>query len=136
MAQFAKQKKERYSFAGVPRIVMDSRDYINLSGNALRLLFEFSRQFKGHNNGDLTAAWSLMRLRGFKSKATLSRTIKELKSANLITCTRSGAFSRDGPRCGLYALNWLSVDECGGKLEIRATNLPIRKFSLEIKSKL
>tara|TARA_R110002111_G_scaffold99948_4_gene154806 strand:- start:502 stop:915 length:414 start_codon:yes stop_codon:yes gene_type:complete len=131
MARPTKRRTENYSFAGIPRIVLDSADYINLSGNAVKLLVEFSRQFKGKNNGDITAAWSLMRRRGFKSKATLSRAVSELMAANIITRTREGAFSRSGPRCALYALNWQSIDECGGKLDVPPTKIPIRKFSLE-----
>lgn len=120
------------SFAGIPRIVMDHPDYRGLSGNAVKLLNEFSYQYKGRNNGNLTCAWEVMRHRGFKSKATIQRARNELLSANLIIYSRQGRFTNPGGRCSLYALTWLPIDECPGKsLEAAPTKTPIRKFSME-----
>jgi hypothetical protein len=122
--------KQKVSFAGIPRVVMECPDYIGLSGNAIKLLNELAYQFKGGNNGDLCPAWTLMKERGFHSKATLTRAIKELVAAEMIKLTRQGQFIRN--KAGLYALTWASIDECSGKyLDESPTRTPPRNFSLE-----
>ncbi len=128
------RKKNQYTkggFAGIPRLVMDSSDYLNLSGNAVKLLIELCRQYRGNNNGDLTIAYSLLKHRGFNSKDTIKRASKELLAANMIVLTRTGRFTNPNGRCALYALSWQPIDECGGKLEVNSTTTPSRKFSLE-----
>ena len=105
--------KQKASFAGIPRMVMECPDYINLSSNAIRLLVELAYSYKGGNNGDLCPAWTFMKERGFRSKATLTRVIKELVAAEMIMLTRQGQFIKN--RAGLYALTWASIDECAGK---------------------
>ena len=118
------------SFAGIPRVVMECPDYTNLSGSAIRLLVELACAYKGGNNGDLSPAWTLMKERGFRSKATLTKAIKELVAAEMIMLTRQGQFIRN--RAGLYALTWASIDECAGKqLDESPTRTPPRNFSLE-----
>ena len=120
-------------FAGIPRIVMKHPDYQNLSGGAVKLLVELASQFKGKNNGDLTTAFSVLRQRGFNSKATITRTAKELLDAGMITQTREGRFTNPGGICALYAVTWCNINECEGKnLTIRPTTTPMRKFSIEI----
>lgn len=118
-------------FSGIPRVVMDHPDYINLSGNAVKLLNELARQYRGNNNGDLTVAYSLLKHRGFGSKDTIKRARNQLVQANLIVCTREGRFINPGAVCALYALSWQPIDECNNKLDIKATVTPPRKFSLE-----
>ena len=129
----AKGRKDALSsFAGIPRIVMESEDYKNLSGNAVKLLNLFAYQYRGKNNGDLCAAWSIAKNHGCKSEPTLSRAKKELLAANLIMETRPGRFLNPGGRCALYALTWQPIDECAGKdLIIGSTTTPPRKFSIE-----
>ena len=122
--------KQKASFAGIPRIVMECPDYTNLSSNAIRLLVELAYSYKGGNNGDLCPAWTFMKERGFRSKATLTKAIKELVAAEMIILTRQGQFIRN--RAGLYALTWASIDECAGKqLDESPTRTPPRNFSLE-----
>ena len=121
---------QKASFAGIPRVVMECPDYINLSGSAIRLLNEMACQFKGGNNGDLCPAWTLMKERGFRSKSTLTRVIKELVAAEMIMLTRQGQFIRN--KAGLYALTWAPINECSGKhLDESPTRTPPRNFSLE-----
>ena len=122
--------KQKASFAGIPRVVMECPDYTNLSGSAIRLLVELACAYKGGNNGDLSPAWTLMKERGFRSKATLTRAIKELVAAEMIILTRQGQFIKN--RAGLYALTWASIDECAGKqLDESPTRTPPRNFPLE-----
>jgi len=116
----------------IPHVVMDSDDYRNLPPNAVRLLNAMVYQYRGKNNGDLTAAFTYMRDFGFKSKETLHKAIRELLDARLIVRTRRGMFMNPGGRCSLYALTWQRIDECPGKkLDVNATRTPPRKFSLE-----
>ena len=122
--------KQKASFAGIPRVVMECPDYINLSGSAIRLLVELAYSYKGGNNGDLCPAWTLMKERGFRSKATLTKAIKELVAAEMIMLTRQGQFIRN--KAGLYALTWAPIDECAGKhLDTSPTLIPPRNFPLE-----
>lgn len=110
---------------------MENLDYISLPGNAVKLLNELAYQYRGHNNGDLTCAWSVMKKRGFTSKGTLQRAIKLLLEKQLIVITREGRFLNPGGVCALYALTWQPIDECKGKLDVNSTIVPIRKFSIE-----
>ena len=77
-------------------------------------------QFYGSNNGDLCATYSLMHKRGWKSKGTLNRAIKELVSTGFIEVSRQGGRHK----CSLFALTFYAVDECKGKLEIMHTTKP------------
>lgn len=135
MARSRTNKKGRTNsgrFAGIPHTVMDHDDYQGLRGSAVKLLMELVRQYNGHNNGDLSAGWGLMKRRGFRSKATLDKARNELLEKRLIVITRHGRFMNPGGACSLYALTWQPIDECPGKqLERQPTTTPPRKFSLE-----
>lgn len=131
----AKAKKSKYAikggFSGIPRVVMDHPDYLNLSGNAVKLLNELARQYRGNNNGDLTLAYSLLKNRGFRSKGTIERNRDELIQARLVTKTREGRFANPRGVCALYALTWHPIDECNNKLDVNPTIRPPRQFSVE-----
>ena len=119
-------------FGALPRHVWSHPDYQELSGSAVKLLMDFACQFNGRNNGDLTAAMSVLGPRGWKAKGTISRAVKELLAAGMVVKTRQGRFSNPGGVCDLYALAWKPIDECPGKnLEIGPTVTPWRKFSIE-----
>lgn len=119
-------------FAGIPHSVMESESYCLSSGNALKLLLELVKQCNGRNNGNLSAAFSVLKSRGWRSKKTLSRCLKELMERGLIVKTREGWFSNPGGRCALYALTWLPINECEGKeLELGPTRGPYRSFAVE-----
>jgi DNA-binding transcriptional ArsR family regulator len=121
------------SFAGISREVMKHPDYQNLSGGAVKLLNQLAYQYRGHNNGDLTAAYSVLKTFGFKSKDTISRAIKELLEAGIVIRTREGKFINPGGVCALYALTWLAIDECPGKnLTADPATTPPRNFKQEI----
>jgi len=120
------------SFAGIPRVVMDSDDFKGLSANAVRLLLALAYQYRGKNNGDLTAAFSVMQKKfGFKNQTTLSKALRLLINAGMITQTRMHQFMNPGRKCALYALNWQPIDECNGKLDCSPTKTPPRRFSME-----
>jgi len=128
----AKQTNRPSGFNGIPRNVMLTNDYRKLPGNAVKLLMALIHQYRGHNNGDLTAAYSVMTKWGFRSKQTLANALKALLDAGMITQTRTGYFLNPGGRCALYAITWQPIDECPGKrLEVKPTVVPPRKFSME-----
>ncbi len=119
-------------FAGVPRIVMKTADYRGLSFKAKALLLELSYQFKGKNNGNITAALSVLREFGWTRSATISAAIHELLKANLLIRTREGRFVNPGAKCALYGVTWQPINECpSADLDHPPTIRPPRQFSLE-----
>ena len=115
---------------------MESDDYLQLTGAALRLLLALVYQFRGRNNGNLSAAPAVMQKHGFNSRDTLQRAKQQLLDANLIVETRPGRFTNPGGICALYALTWLPVDECKGKdLIVKPTTKPLRNFWEEARGK-
>jgi hypothetical protein len=129
-------RSSKPSFAGIPRIVMENLSYINIGPSAKTLLFEAAYQFKGKNNGDICFAWTLMKERGWKSKATLAKAVSELVEEELIVLSRQGHFRKPFNRCSLYAITWQSVDECPNKdLELPPTLRPLRNFTAEYKKR-
>jgi len=128
----AKGRKANGRFAGIPHAVMNHPDYIALSASAIRLLLELSYQYNGHNNGALSAVFSSLHRRGFNSKTTLAKSLRELEEKRLMIRTRESRFLNPGRRCALYALTWLAIDECPGKeLDVRPTAVPPRSFTVD-----
>lgn len=101
----------------IPHAVLDSPNYLAVSWPARSLLVDLARQFNGYNNGDLTAAWKLMAKRGWRSKDTLYKALRELLDSGLIELTRQGGRNA----CNLYAVTWDAIDECKGKLDYGPT---------------
>jgi len=115
--------KKTEPFLQIPHKVIRSADYRYLSGSAVKLLNVLIFQFRGHNNGDLTAAWSVMKAKyGFRSPTTLHRAIRELLAADLILLTRQGGLGM----CSLYSVSWLKINSCNGKLDSQPTSVPPR----------
>lgn len=65
-------------FFALPNAVLESPNYRMLSAQAVKLLCDLGSQFKGANNGDLCATWSLMHARGWKSRDTLGHALGKL----------------------------------------------------------
>jgi len=129
----AKGRKKTGRYAGIPHAVMNHPDYVALSSSAIRLLLELAKQYNGRNNGDLSTAFSLMQKRGFHSKTTLSKALRELEERHFVLRTRESRFLNPGRRCALYALTWLSIDECPGKeLEVKPMRSPPRSFTIDL----
>jgi hypothetical protein len=110
-------RQECDNFFALPRRIIRGREYARLSAHAVKLLIDLGAQYYGSNNGNLCASWTLMRERGWRSKATLHRAIMELRKGNWIVVTRQGG--RNKPN--LYALTFRRINECGGKLDINET---------------
>lgn len=128
-------RKDTRRFAGIPHVVMEHPDWFKLHPSAICLLMELAKQYNGHNNGDLTAAWSIMHKRGFNSQSTLGNALERLLEYEFIVKTREGRFCNPGKQCALYALTWQPINECNGKnLEVGPTQAPPRAFSLGSKN--
>lgn len=108
------------SFLALPHAVLESPNYPLLSAHAVKLLCDMGAQFKGKNNGDLSATWSLMNKRGWKSRDTLDRALSELLHFGLIERTRQGGMHQ----CSLFALTWRAIDDCKGKLDRPPSRTP------------
>lgn len=117
-------RKESGTFMRVPTAVLASQNFCSLSMKAKALLLDIGARFNGFNNGDLAAPYSWMNARGWKSKDTLHRAIKELLEAGMIELTRQGGLH--GP--SLYAFTWMAIDGCKGKLDVSATRVASGKW--------
>ena len=95
------------SFVAMPYSVLLSQSFVSLSAKGVKLLMDLASQYRGDNNGDLAAAWKLMRPRGWKSEDTLHKAKQELLKADLIYEARKG---RRPNVCSLYALTWFPFD--------------------------
>ncbi len=93
--------------------IYDHPDYVALTYTQRALLWDLARQFNGKNNGDLTLAPKTMKKWGW-TKDTISRNKKALIDRNWILVTGSKKVRKGD--CHLYALSWLDINECGGKL--------------------
>jgi hypothetical protein len=113
----SKGRASHENFFGTPKVVMAHSNYIRLTSSASKLLNDLGYQFNGYNNGDLTAAFSVMKKRGWASKATLWRALDCLLHYGMIIVTRQGGRNKTT----LYALSWRKIDECKGKLDIPET---------------
>jgi len=116
-----KNRSGKSSFVMLLHQVMDSEAFISLSHKAIRCLLDMSRQFNGKNNGDLSCTYSVMQKRGWKSKSQLDKSRNELLQKGFIVLSRQGGRNK----CNLYAVTWLSIDECNGKLDRETTRLPL-----------
>ena len=117
----AKDKRDSGPFVTLPLSVLDSRAYIEASPHARMLLVDLLMQYRGDNNGDLSAAWKFMKLRGWRSEETLAKAKRALLDLRLIVETRKGARPN---KCSLYAVTWCALDPCGGKLELMPQSFP------------
>lgn len=123
MANNAKQRLRKtgrradHTYLGIPHYILRSPQFGELEPWALKLLIELASNYNGKNNGDLSAAYSVLKKRGWRSAGTLNSALKRLLASGWLTYTRHGGRNR----CALYAVTWWPIDYCEGKwLEIRA----------------
>lgn len=95
-------------FVALPYSVLNSPLFLALSPHALKLLLDVAAQYRGDNNGDLSAAWKLMQPRGWRSEATLHKAKHELLDAGFLFEARKGYRPNT---CSLFALTWFALDD-------------------------
>jgi hypothetical protein len=118
-------RKESGTFLRIPTDVLASPNFCALTAKAKALLLDIGARYKGFNNGNLASPWTWMKERGWRSKDTLHRALKELLQAGMIEQTRQGGLH--GP--SLYAFTWLPIDECKGKLDMAPTRVASGKWN-------
>ena len=106
-------------FLSLPHNVLDHESFRTLSPRATKLLIDIAAQYRGCNNGDLCAPLSVMRKRGWKSNDQLFKARNELLDRELILTSRQGGRNK----ASLFALTWLQIDDCKGKLDIQSTTV-------------
>lgn len=109
-------RKSSFSFLRLPNFMLESKEWAALSANAVKLLLDMAKLYRGNNNGNLSMAWSRLCNEGWSSENTMRRARIELLAAGFLICTRQPLRKR----CGLYAISWEPIDECPGKfLEVK-----------------
>lgn len=111
-----RQKREQGAFVALPRVVLRSAEFASLTPIASKLILDLLAQYRGDNNGDLCATWSLMSLRGWRSKDQLSKAIKQLCESAFLVLTRRGGRHT----AALYGVTFYEIDWCQGKLDFKA----------------
>lgn len=126
----AKEARGGGNFLPFRMDVLQSQALADLSPHACKLLLDIASQWRFGHNGDASAAFEkIMRARGWRSKTTLSKALKELCAAGFIILTRQGSLHK----CSLYGIGWLAIDGCGGKLDMKATTKPIHDWLAPLK---
>jgi hypothetical protein len=115
-----KGRSDGGTYFAIPHAVMRSPNWRAMPPRAVKLVCDLGGQYRGSNNGDLTAAWRIMRPLGWNSRATLAYAIADALRFGMIEKTRQGGLHV----CSLYALTWLPIHECGGKLDVSPTRVP------------
>jgi hypothetical protein len=114
----AKGRNESGQFAALPHQCLAHVNFTRLSSRAVKMFVDLLYQYNGSNNGDLTAAYSILQKRGWRSKETIRLATHELLHFGWITLTRQGGLNRTP---NLYAVTFNSIDECGGKLDVQSS---------------
>jgi hypothetical protein len=117
--RFAKEKRHPGGFVAFPHAVIRSGQFASLSPHAVKLLVDLLAQYQGSNNGDLCATWSMMAARGWRSRDTLWKALKELVEKGWIVQTRQGGMNA----ASLYGVTFFAFDP-SPKLEITAKAFP------------
>lgn len=116
----AKGRRSKRSFSMLVHDYFTSPEYAMLSPRAVKALIDLYTQFRGANNGDMCAAWKLMRPLGWTSRDQLQKALAELLERGWISITRQG-----GRRIAtLYAVTFLGIDRCDGKLDVTPNATP------------
>lgn len=105
------------SYVAVPHAILESPEWAALTAYEVKLLLDVYGQFNGKNNGTLSASWTLMRPRGWRSESTLNRALTGLLEKGFLIKTRQGGKHR----CSFFAVTWREVHDCDGKHDMRLT---------------
>jgi hypothetical protein len=125
----AKGRNESGQFAAIPHQCLGHQNFTRQSSRAVKMFIDLLYQYNGSNNGDLTAAYSILQKRGWRSKETIRLATLELLHFGWITLTRRGGLNRIA---NLYAITFKPIDECGGKLDARSSNIPTGEWKQQV----
>jgi hypothetical protein len=115
-------KQERH--IQIPHRVLNSQAYIQLACHAKQLYVDLRIKYNGHNNADISATFSDLKKRGWRSSSTLSKALQQLQDHGLLVNTRRGGIASMSKVCSLYRFTDLDVFEVPklGLSKSRATN--------------
>ena len=116
--------KKKSSYVPFHRHIFNDPLIYQLTAHERLLLDQLYMQYNGKNNGDFSCAWSVMKKKGWNSKTTLFKAKQGLLTKGWIEETRKGYTGV----CSLYAVTFLKIDDCNGKLDIKTTNVPSMKY--------
>jgi hypothetical protein len=120
----AKRRREPGGFIALPYIVIRSKQFATLSAWGNKLLLDLLAQKGQSNNGDLCATWSVMESRGWRSRDTLAKALRELLACGWIAQTRQGGIHR----ASLYGVTFFDLD-WSSKMDIGPTEFPRGQWS-------
>lgn len=109
----SKGRRDSRPFLSLPLDMLNHPRFAALSAHAVKLLIDIARNYNGRNNGDLSAAFSMLqRERHWKSRDTLGRAVGELCRAGFLQRTAKGRKWGVGgvPQPNLYAITWRRID--------------------------
>jgi hypothetical protein len=118
-ARYAREKRHPGLFVALPCAVIRSEQFARLSSKAVKLLVDLLAQYQGNNNGDFCAAWTMMSKRGWRSRDTLCKALKELVVNRWIVQTRQGGMNA----ASLYGVTFFALDP-SSKLDVSAKAFP------------
>ncbi|MEH6552429.1 MAG: hypothetical protein V7744_20835 [Pseudomonadales bacterium] len=124
----AAKKRTKGRFIGIPYHVAQSYQFATLSAHANKLLLDLLLQYTGSNNGRLSACWTLMRARQWRSTSTVFKAKKELLEKGFIVVTKSGKKMRGHPT--LLAITWNGIDDCNGEIFDECIKVSVVPLSL------
>ena len=116
----AKARREKGGFLALPHAVIRSEKFAALSPRATKLLIDMLASYRGNNNGDFEITYATLSTRGWKSRSMLAKARDELLESGFVLQSRQGGRHK----CGLFAVSFFAIDDCGGKLDIPATRVP------------
>ena len=100
--------------------LLNSPAYIALDWTARALFTDMRSKLRGSNNGNINAALSELKHRGWRSPATLAKALRQLEAVGLIAKTRKTVGVKFGSKvCNLYRFTDLDCFEFP-KLQISA----------------
>ena len=76
--------------------------WIALSSSAIRLFVDMRLKLTSFNNGNIEAVFSELRHRGWQSKITMHKALRELETLGFIGRTRQGGIASMSRICSLY----------------------------------
>ena len=91
--------------------LLNSPAWRELGQSASRLFMDMRATVAGTNNGNVSATLSDMKHRGWRSSATLSKALYELRTMGFIAVTREGGLKMGTRVCTLYRFTDLEVYE-------------------------
>jgi len=100
---------DRGRYARLFHDVLNAPAWVALGPSAQKLYVDLLVQFNGSNNGNLSAALSILKHRGWSSSSTLAAALSDLLALGFIVKTRGGGVRRGSRVCSLYALSDLPI---------------------------